>query len=305
MTVQMDPSKSQPLDQALAGRPAPSLARRAMLLATVAALAAPLGACANAPNFGNLFGGTDSASLPDEPAEKLYNEGIALQNRRDWRRAALKFMEIDRTHPYTEWAKRALIMAAYSFYESQDYEETINQSRRFLQLHPGAPDAAYAQYLQGAALYDQIPDVQRDQTRTERALVVLDEVTRKWPQSEYAIAARRKIEVARDQLAGREMTVAKYYLERRQFTGAINRYRTVVSQFQTTRHVEEALARLVECYMALGIVNEAQTAAAVLGHNFPDSQWYRDSYALIQGQGLTPREDTGSWISRAFRRITG
>ncbi len=112
-----------------------------MLLATVAALAAPLGACANTPNFGNLFGGTDSASLPDEPAEKLYNEGIALQNRRDWRRAALKFMEIDRTHPYTEWAKRALIMAAYSFYESQDYEETINQSRRFLQLHPGAPDA--------------------------------------------------------------------------------------------------------------------------------------------------------------------
>jgi outer membrane protein assembly factor BamD len=305
VTVQKHPVDGQP-SQPLSERPARSASSRAVILAAVLAVSLPLGACANAPSLGNLFGGnTDSANLPDEPAEKLYNEGIALQNRRDWRRAALKFMEIDRTHPYTEWAKRALVMAAYSYYEAQDYEETINQARRYLQLHPGSNDAAYAQYLMGAAQYDQIPDVQRDQGRTERALVVLEEVTRKWPQSEYAIAARRKVEVARDQLAGREMSVAKYYLDRRQFAGAINRYRTVISQFQTTRHVEEALARLVECYMALGIVNEAQTAAAVLGHNFPDSQWYRDSYALIQGQGLTPREDTGSWISRAFRRITG
>jgi outer membrane protein assembly factor BamD len=305
VTVQKHPVDGQPSDQALSARPAHSASRRVVLMATVMAVSLPLGACANGPSFNLFGGGVDSASLPDEPAEKLYNEGIALQNRRDWRRAALKFMEIDRTHPYTEWAKRALVMAAYSYYEAQDYEETINQARRYLQLHPGSNDAAYAQYLMGAAQYDQIPDVQRDQTRTERALVVLEEVTRKWPQSEYAIAARRKVEVARDQLAGREMTVAKYYLDRRQFAGAINRYRTVISQFQTTRHVEEALARLVECYMALGIVNEAQTAAAVLGHNFPDSQWYKDSYALIQGQGLSPREDTGSWISRAFRRITG
>ena len=290
----------------LVQRPFDRLPRRAFVLATVFAATLPLGACANAPSFGNLFGGgQDTANLPDEPAEKLYNEGLALQNRRDWRRAALKFMEIDRTHPYTEWAKRALVMAAYSYYEAQDYEETINQARRYLQLQPGSPDAAYAQYLMGAAQYDQIPDVNRDQGRTERALVVLEEVTRKWPQSEYATAARRKIEVARDQLAGREMMVGRYYQTRRQFAGAVNRYRTVISQFQTTRHVEEALARLVECYMALGIVNEAQTAAAVLGHNFPDSQWYKDSYALINNQGLAPREDPGSWISRAFRRIAG
>lgn len=275
------------------------------VLAVMLAIALPLGGCSNTPSFGNLFAGPDPSNLPDEPAEKLYNEGLALQNRRDWRRAALKFMEIDRTHPYTEWAKRALIMAAYSYYEAQDYQETINQAQRYIQLHPGSPDAAYAQYLMGAAHFDQIPDVQRDQGRTERALVILEEVTRKWPQSEYAVAARRKIEVARDQLAGREMVVGRYYLQRRQFSAAINRFRVVVSQFQTTRHIEEALARLVEAYMALGIVNEAQTAAAVLGHNFPDSQWYKDSYALIQGQGLTPREDTGSWISRAFRRITG
>lgn len=275
------------------------------MLAVMSAIAVPLGGCSNTPSFGNLFAGPDPSSLPDEPAEKLYNEGLALQNRRDWRRAALKFMEIDRTHPYTEWAKRALIMAAYSYYEAQDYQETINQAQRYIQLHPGSPDAAYAQYLMGAAHFDQIPDVQRDQGRTERALVILEEVTRKWPQSEYAVAARRKIEVARDQLAGREMVVGRYYLQRRQFSAAINRFRVVVSQFQTTRHIEEALARLVEAYMALGIVNEAQTAAAVLGHNFPDSQWYKDSYALVQGQGLTPREDTGSWISRAFRRITG
>lgn len=278
--------------------------RRKVVLAALMVAALPLAGCSGAPSW-NLFGQQDTVNLPDEPAEKLYNEGIALQNRRSWRQAALKFMEIDRTHPYTEWAKRALVMAAYSYYEAQDYEETINTARRFLQLHPGAPDAAYAQYLMGAAQYDQIPDINRDQGRTERALVVLEEITRKWPQSEYATAARRKIEVARDQLAGREMMVGRYYLERRQYAGAINRFRTVVSQFQTTRHVEEALARLVESYMALGIVNEAQTAAAVLGHNFPESQWYKDSYTLVTNQGLTPREDTGSWISRAFRRVTG
>ena len=289
----------RPVDRTLADQP-----RRTLVLAAMVAAAVPLAGCSGAPSW-NLFGQQDTANLPDEPAEKLYNEGLALQNRRNWRQAALKFMEIDRTHPYTEWAKRALVMAAYSYYEAQDYDETINQARRFLQLHPGAPDAAYAQYLMGAAQYDQIPDVNRDQGRTERALVVLEEITRKWPQSEYATAARRKIEVARDQLAGREMMVGRYYLERRQFPGAINRFRTVVSQFQTTRHVEEALARLVESYMALGIVNEAQTAAAVLGHNFPDSQWYKDSYRLVSSQGLEPREDTGSWISRAFRRVTG
>lgn len=275
-------------------------------LAILALAALPLGACAQNQSW-NIFNPTnaDVLNLPDEPAEKLYNEGLALQQRRDWRRAALKFLEIDRTHPYTEWAKRALIMSAYSFYEAQDYQETINQSQRFLQLHPGATDAAYAQYLLGAAHYDQIPDISRDQGRTERALVILEEVTRKWPQSEYAIASRRKIEVARDQLAGREMQVGRYYLQRRQFAGAINRFRVVVSQFQNTRHVEEALARLTEAYMAMGIVNEAQTAAAVLGHNFPDSQWYRDSFQLVTSNGARPREDPGSWISRAFRRVTG
>jgi outer membrane protein assembly factor BamD len=283
--------------------PARGIGARLLVVAMVAAVSLPLGACSGMPSFGNLFAGPDPSNLPDEPAEKLYNEGLALQNRRDWRRAALKFMEIDRTHPYTEWAKRALLMAAYSYYEAQDYEETINQARRYVQLHPGSNDAAYAQYLMGAAQFDQIPDVQRDQGRTERALVVLEEVTRKWPQSEYATAARRKIEVARDQLAGREMNVARFYLERRQYAGAINRYRTVVSQFQTTRHVEEALARLVECYMALGIVNEAQTAAAVLGHNFPNSRWYSDAYKLVKSGGLEPHENQGSWISRAFKKI--
>jgi outer membrane protein assembly factor BamD len=278
---------------------------RAPVFGTLLLAALALGGCANTPSF-NLFGGSnDQVLVPDEPAEKLYNEGLALQTRRDWRRAALKFMELDSTHPYTEWGRRALIMAAYSFYESQDYQETITQTTRYLQLYPSSTDAAYAQYLQGAAHFDQIPDIARDQGRTERALVILDEVQRKWPQSEYATAARRKAEVARDQLAGREMMVGRYYLKNRQYAGAVNRFRTVVSQFQTTRHVEEALARLTEAYMAMGIVNEAQTAAAVLGHNFPDSQWYKDSHQLITTNGLTPREDQGSWISRAFRRITG
>jgi outer membrane protein assembly factor BamD len=132
---------------------------------------------------------------------------------------------------------------------------------------------------------------------------VLNDVVRKWPQSEYAGSARKKIEVARDQLAGKEMMIGRYYLESRNYIGAVNRFRTVVTQYQTTRHVEEALMRLAECYMAMGIVSEAQTAAAVLGHNFPDSQWYKDAHTLVASGGAEPREDRGSWISRAFRRL--
>jgi outer membrane protein assembly factor BamD len=147
-----------------------------------------------------------------------------------------------------------------------------------------------------------IPDITRDQARTEKAIASLEEVIRKYPESEYANAAKKKIEMARDQLAGREMMVGRYYLERKDFTGAINRFKLVVTQYQTTRHVEEALMRLTESYMALGIVPEAQTAAAVLGHNFPDSRWYQDAYNLVKGGGVEPSENKDSWISKLFRK---
>jgi outer membrane protein assembly factor BamD len=242
--------------------------------------------------------------VPDEPAEKLYNEGLYLmQSKRDFKKAAQKFEEVDRQHPYSEWARKSLIMSAYAHYEGTNYDDTVNAAKRYVTLHPGSPDAAYAQYLIGSSYFDQIPDITRDQGRTEKALQALDEVVRKYPNTEYAASAKRKIEVARDQLAGKEMDTARFFQKKGQYIAAINRYKVVITQYQTTRHVEEALMRLVEVYMALGIAAEAQTAAAVLGHNFPDSTWYKDAYGLVKGGGFEPNEDRASWISKAFKKV--
>jgi outer membrane protein assembly factor BamD len=268
-------------------------ARALLRFVLLAAFAAALPAC-------SLF--DKDAIAPDEPADKLYNEGLYLLNtKKDIKAAAKKFEEVDRQHPYSEWARKSLIMSAYAYYESSQYDDCINAARRYVTLHPGSPDAAYAQFLIGSSYFDQIPDISRDQSRTERAVEALDEVVRRYPTSEYAAAAKRKIEVARDQLAGKEMEIGRWHLDRREFTGAINRFKVVVTRYQRTRHVEEALLRLTEAYMALGIVDEAQTSAAVLGHNFPDSSWYKDAYALMQARGLQPSENKGSWISQAFK----
>jgi outer membrane protein assembly factor BamD len=253
--------------------------------------------------WNSMFGDKDPI-VPDEPADRLYNEGVYLLNeKKEFKDSAKKFEEVDRQHPYSEWARKSLIMSAYAYYEAGAYDESIAAAKRYVTLHPGSPDAAYAQYLIGASYFDQIPDVTRDQTRTERAISALEEVTRKYPNSEYASAARKKIEIARDQLAAKEMNVGRWYQQKKNFIGAINRFKVVVTQYQTTRHVEEALARLTECYLTLGIVQEAQTAAAVLGHNFPDSPWYKDSYKLVKAGGLEPVEDKGSWISKAFKKL--
>jgi outer membrane protein assembly factor BamD len=264
-------------------------------LAAFALVAAALGAC-------SIF---DKDPVPlDEPADKLYNEGLfLLNNKKDPKAAAKKFEEVDRQHPYSEWARKSLIMSAYAYYEAGAFDDCINSARRYVTLHPGSPDAAYAQFLIGSSYFDQIPEISRDQERTEKAVQTLDEVARKYPGSEYAVAAKKKIEIARDQLAGKEMDVGRWYMQRRDYTGAINRFKVVVTRFQTTRHVEEALLRLTEAYMALGIVGEAQTSAAVLGHNFPDSRWYKDAYALMQSNGLEPSENKGSWISQAFKKL--
>jgi outer membrane protein assembly factor BamD len=256
-------------------------------------LATMLGAC-------SLF--DKDAVAPDEPADKLYNEGLYLLNqKKDPKEAAKKFEEVDRQHPYSEWARKSLIMSAYAYYESGAYDDCVNSARRYVTLHPGSPDAAYAQFLIGSSYFDQIPEISRDQTRTEKAVESLEEVSRKYPNSEYSVAAKRKIEMARDQLAGKEMEVGRWALQRREYTGAINRFKVVVTRYQRTRHVEEALMRLTEAYMALGIVDEAQTSAAVLGHNFPESRWYKDAYTLMQSRGLQPTENKASWISQAFR----
>jgi outer membrane protein assembly factor BamD len=242
--------------------------------------------------------------IPDDAADKLYNEGLyLLNNKRDYVKAAKRFEEVDRQHPYSEWARKALIMSAYAHYEGLHYEDSITAAKRYVTLHPGSPDAAYAQFLIASSYFDQIPDVTRDQQRTEKAMQALDEVVRKYPSTEYASGAKKKLEIARDQLAGKEMDTARFNQKRREYTAAINRFKVVITQYQTTRHVEEALMRLTECYIALGIIQEAQTAAAVLGHNFPDSPWYKDAYRLVQSGGLEPLEDRGSWISKAFRRV--
>jgi outer membrane protein assembly factor BamD len=247
----------------------------------------------------------DDDFVPDTPADALYNEGLyLLNNKQDYKAAAKKFDEVDRENPYSDWARKALLMSAYSYYQSEQYSDCVNSAKRYVTLHPGSPDAAYAQYLIGASYYDQILDVSRDQDRATQAIDALLEVIRKYPTSEYAVAAQKKIDMARDQLAGKEMDVGRYYLKNRDFIGAVNRFKVVVTQYQTTRHVEEALMRLSEAYVSLGIMDEAQTAAAVLGHNFPDSPWYKDAYKLVKNAGGEPTtENKGSWISRAFQKM--
>ena len=189
-------------------------------------------------------------------------------------------------------------MQAYAYYEAKEFDESISAAKRYVTLHPGSGDAAYAQFLIASSYFEEIPDITRDQGRTEKAMQALEEVARKYPTTEYATSAKKKLEVARDQLAGKEMLIGRWYLDRKDYTGAINRFKTVVTQYQTTRHVEEALMRLTESYMALGIVPEAQTAAAVLGHNFPDSPWYKDAYNLVRGGGAEPSENK-DFLARA------
>lgn len=242
--------------------------------------------------------------LPDVPPETLYNQGLARLQRGDTEGAAKAFSDIDRQASFAPQARRGLLMTVFAHYEGARYEEAATAARRFLARHPSDPDAAYAQYLLAMSQYRQIPDIGRDQERTERALVAFQELVDRYPRSEYVTDARERILFARDQLAGREMSVGRFYLGQRNYTAAINRFREVVSRYQTTRHVEEALMRLTEAYMAVGVTNEAQTAAAVLGHNFPDSPWYKDAYSLVQSGGLEPREFETSWISRAFRGFT-
>jgi outer membrane protein assembly factor BamD len=285
-------------------------ARPLRLIAGLVLLAIPASGCSSLTetwdstkeSMGKVFSKDDT--FVEEPAEKLYNQGLFLVNeKKDAKEAAKKFEEVDRQHPYSDLARKSLLMSAYAYYQANEYDSCIGAATRYVTLHPGSPDAAYAQYLIAASHYDQIPDVSRDQTRTEKAIAALEEVVRKYPTSEYAVSAKAKLEAARDQLAGREMSVGRYNLQKRNFTGAINRFKTVVTQYQTTRHVEEALARLTEAYMAIGIVSEAQTAAAVLGHNFPDSPWYKDAYNLVRSGGVEPSEDQSSWLSKTFKKL--
>ena len=240
-----------------------------------------------------------------EPADALYNQGLANLEAGRMKEAAEKFEAVDRQHPYSEFARKAMVMNAFSNYRLGNYEEAITAGKRYVSLYPSTEDAAYAQYIVGLSYFRQIPDVTRDQAESRRAIEAMQEVVDRWPESEYVPDAEAKIRFARDQLAGKEMQIGRYYLERREYIAAARRFRNVVENYSNTRHVEESLARLTETYYAMGLASEAQTAAAVLGHNYPDSQWYKDSYALLQKGGLEPRENKGSWLSKAGSLILG
>lgn len=244
--------------------------------------------------------GTPDAFANDQPAGNLYNEGLAYMNGGKLKDATKSFDEVDRQHPYSELARKALVMSTFTSYKRGDFETAVASGNRYLALYPGSPDAAYAEYLIGLSYFRQVPDVTRDQTQTRKALAAFQDVVNNYPDSEYVVDSKTKIIACEDQLAGKDMQIGRYYLEQRNYLAAINRFKAVLTEYPQTNHVEEALERLTEANMALGLTSEAQTAAAVLGHNYPDSPWYKDAYNLLKTGGLQPSENTGSWISKLF-----
>ncbi len=222
----------------------------------------------------------------ERPVENIYNEAVRSLDRNNWDLAAAQFDEVQRQHPYSPWAQRAMLMAGYARYRSRDYDKAMSSAEEYIALHPGGDGAPYAYYLIAICQFDQIIDVGRDQARSDLALLALNEVTARFPESDYARDAELKTDMVRDQLAGKEMEIGRYYLERGEHLAAINRFKKVVTDYQTTTHAPEALHRLVESYISIGLIGQAQQVAAVLGHNYPGSDWYSDSYALMQGQGV-------------------
>jgi len=267
-----------------------------VLMATVVVATAALQGCSTS-------GDITKALNPDPPA-KMYADADAYLARGSWADAAKKFEDLDRDHPYAPEARRAIVMAAFAYYKAGKFPDAISAARRYTTMHPGTKEAALAHHIIASAHFDEIQVPSRDQTNTRRALAELKTLRSRYPDSPYAKQADNRIRIAEDVLAASEMNVGRYYQKNRNYVAAINRFRTVVVEYQTTAHVEEALFRLTETYMFLGIRNEAQTAAAVLGHNFPESRWYKDSYALLRADGLTPSVSAGSWITKAVQSLT-
>ncbi|WP_425465732.1 outer membrane protein assembly factor BamD [Nitrospirillum amazonense] len=218
----------------------------------------------------------------ERPVEQIYSEAGNAIDRGEYQKAALLFGAVEQQHPYSTWAMRAELMAAYAYYQANKYEEAIGSLDRFISLHPGNPNVAYAYYLKGLCYYEQISDVRRDQTPTVQSLKALEEVIRRFPTSPYARDAKLKIDLTRDHLAGKEMDIGRYYQSVGLNLAAMKRFRQVVDQYQSTSHVPEALHRLVEVYLSLGMLDEARKAAAVLGYNYPGSDWYQNTYDLVK-----------------------
>ncbi len=249
-------------------------------------------------------GGQREAPLDSYTPEQIYKRGeFELEGNNDPEEAIRYFSEVERLYPYSEWAKRALIMQAFAYHDNEEYEDARAAAQRFLDFYPGDEDAPYAKFLMALSYYDQIDEVGRDQGLTFQALQALREVIEEYPESDYARSAILKFDLAFDHLAGKEMEIGRFYLKRGNYTAAINRFRVVVEDFQTTTHTAEALHRLVESYLALGLTDEAQTAGAILGYNYQASPFYDDTYRLLTGRGLAPEAKGNSWLNTVYRQM--
>jgi len=265
-------------------------------MGVVLALSVSLAACSG--------GRSSDEDLEQLTAEQIYRKGEVTLSTAKKADSSLKyFQEVERLYPYTQYARRALIMQAFVLHKSKKYEESRTASQRFLDFYPDDEDAAYAQYLLALSYYDQIEDVGRDQGLTYQALKAMRDVIEKYPDSDYAASAIMKFDLAFDHLAAKEMEIGRYYLKRQHYTAALNRFRSVVQDYQTTTHTAEALERLVECYLALGLTDEAQTAGAILGFNYQSSPFYDDAFRLLKGKGLAPEARGNSWLSRIYRQM--
>jgi len=262
-----------------AKKPAMQIRSRAALLLALSVSLVPLSACAALAGRSRTRADTRYVA---RDVNTLYNAAWDRMQRRNYAQAAIIFDEVERQHPYSIWARRAQLMSAFSYYAAGDHTKSIESARRFMSIHPGNRDAPYALYLIALNYYEQINDVTRDQGVTRQALQSLGEVVRRYPDSPYAADARVKVDLVRDHLAGKEMEIGRFYQRRRQWLAATVRFRTVVDEYQTTSHAPEALMRLTESYLALGIPEEARRAAAVLGANYPQTRWYQRAYDLVQ-----------------------
>ncbi|HMQ91718.1 MAG TPA: outer membrane protein assembly factor BamD [Amaricoccus sp.] len=270
-------------------------------LAATFGMTLALGACSYLPAS---LGGQPTAPIETRSPQEIYLDGEALLATNQPREAGEMFGEVERLYPYSEWAKRAMLMSAFAYHEGSLFAESRAAAERYLDFYPADVDAPYAQFLIALSYYDQIVDIGRDQSNTFDALQEMRDIIERYPDSEYAASAQLKFELALDHLAGKEMEIGRYYLNRGFYTAAINRFRVVVEDYQTTTHTPEALHRLVESYLSLGLVDEAQTAAAILGHNFRGSPWYADSYVLLTGRGLRPADvESGSWLNQTYRQV--
>jgi outer membrane protein assembly factor BamD len=277
--------------------------KRSSLICALALTTALAGCSGIGNGVSRIIGGASTVPLDTYTAEQIFQRGEFELERKREDDAAFYFGEVERLYPYSEWAKRALIMQAFAYHKDKDYENSRGAAQRYIDVFPTDDDAAYAQYLLALSYYDQIEDVGRDQGLTFQALQGLRTVIELYPDSEYARSAILKFDLAFDHLAGKEMEIGRYYLRRDHYTAAINRFRVVVEDFQTTTHTPEALHRLVEGYLSLGLTDEAQTAGAILGHNYRGTDWYEDSFKLLKGRGLELEAAGDGWLRQIYRQV--